>query len=200
MSTAIDSFYRLDWNVMAVPAISILEKIIRPLIIYAFLALALRLAGKRELAQLNTLDFLVLMLLSNTVQNAIIGNDNSVSGGIVGAITLLVANYLVIKFLYKHPGLEAKFEGLPDVLILNGIVNKDRLAKELISIPELEAAARKQGIESLSDVERAELGLDGELSFIARESKSDKRHEELLESMRQLRIEVQALKALLEKR
>src|SRR5499427_3378153 len=80
----------------------ILEKVLRPVIIYFFLIVGLRLAGKRELAQLNPFDLVVLLTLSNTVQNAIIGEDNSVTGGIIGATTLLVVNHFVVKFLYSH--------------------------------------------------------------------------------------------------
>ena len=77
--------------------ISIVEKVIRPILVYLFLIVSLRLAGKRELAQLNPFDLVVLMTLSNTVQNAIIGNDNSLLGGLIGAATLLVVNYVVVR-------------------------------------------------------------------------------------------------------
>src|ERR1700683_2752787 len=79
------------------------EKILRPVIVYVFLIVGLRLAGKRELAQLNPFDLVVLLTISNTVQNAIIGDDNSVTGGIIGAATLLLVNYLFVRFLYSHP-------------------------------------------------------------------------------------------------
>src|SRR3979409_901594 len=80
----------------------IAEKILRPVIVYAFLILGLRLAGKRELAQLNPVDLIVLLTLSNTVQNAIIGEDNSVTGGLIGAATLLIVNHVVVRYLYSH--------------------------------------------------------------------------------------------------
>src|SRR5580698_9272529 len=89
----------------------IAEKIIRPVIVYAFLIVGLRLAGKRELAQLNPFDLVVLLTISNTVQNAIIGDDNSVTGGVVGAATLLFVNYCVVRFLYGHERLERLIEG-----------------------------------------------------------------------------------------
>jgi uncharacterized membrane protein YcaP (DUF421 family) len=185
----------LDLSSMAVPAISILEKIVRPLIVYLFLVVALRIAGKREMAQLNSFDFVVLLLLSNTVQNSIIGNDNSVTGGIIGAATLLVANFLVVRFFFGHPRLQSVFEGKSDILVMNGIVNGARLRKELITTEELEAAARKQGIESLSDVERAELDADGELFFIQKSPPPDQaRHSELLAALASLRAEVEELR------
>src|SRR3954470_9675565 len=92
------------------------EKMLRPVIVYVFLIIGLRLAGKRELAQLNTFDLIVLMTLSNTLQNAIIGNDNSVSGGMIGAAALLATNWAVIRFLYNHEKLDRLIEGEPDVL------------------------------------------------------------------------------------
>src|SRR5437870_12549034 len=91
----------------------VLEKILRPILVYIFLIVGLRLAGKRELAQLNPFDLVVLLTLSNTVQNAIIGNDNSVSGGVVGATTLLALNYLMVRFLYNHERLDHLIEGDP---------------------------------------------------------------------------------------
>src|SRR3979490_2195972 len=92
------------------------EKILRPIVVYIFLVVGLRLAGKRELAQLNPFDLVVLLTLSNTVQNAIIGEDNSVTGGLIGATTLLVVNYAVIRFLYGHEKLDRLVEGDAAVL------------------------------------------------------------------------------------
>ena len=82
--------------------VPVLEKMLRPVVVYLFLILSLRLAGKRELAQLNPFDLVVLLTISNTVQNAIIGEDNSVTGGLIGAATLLVVNHAVVRYLYGH--------------------------------------------------------------------------------------------------
>src|SRR5438105_14520966 len=90
------------WTDMFVLALPVAEKMLRPIFIYFFLVVGLRLAGKRELAQLNPFDLVVLLTLSNTVQNAIIGEDNSVTGGMIGALTLLVTNYIVVRFLFRH--------------------------------------------------------------------------------------------------
>src|SRR5690242_4503641 len=135
----------------------LLEKIIRPVLVYFFLIVSLRLAGKRELAQLNPFDLVVLLTLSNTVQNAIIGNDNSVLGGIIGATTLLTVNYIVVRFLYSHDKLDRVIEGGPEVLIENGEICHDQLKKELITVSELEEAAHKQGFASLDRIDRAVL-------------------------------------------
>ncbi len=105
---------------------------------------------KRELVQLNPFDLIVLLTLSNTVQNGIIGDDNSVNGGIIGATSLLVMNYLVVRFLYGHKKLDQIMESRADVLVDNGEIRLERLKKELIRPPQLEAAARKQGFESLT--------------------------------------------------
>src|SRR5690348_18352615 len=111
---------------MFVVGLPLLEKILRPVIVYAFLVVSLRLSGKRELVQLNPFDLVVLLTLSNTVQNAIIGDDNSVSGGIIGATSLLAINYLVVRFVYKHHKLEQFVEGKSDVLVENGKVRTAR--------------------------------------------------------------------------
>src|SRR5512138_3548075 len=102
------------------PQVPVIEKIVRPLVVYVVLVVLLRIFGKRELAQLNPFDLVVLLSLSNTVQNAIIGNDNSVTGGLIGAVTLLAANYLVVRFLFKHRRLDQLVEGKPTTLIDRG--------------------------------------------------------------------------------
>src|SRR5438105_12709883 len=113
--------------------IPVAEKILRPIVVYVFLIVSLRLAGKRELAQLNPFDLVVLLTISNTVQNAIIGKDDSVTGGLIGAATLLIINHGVVRFFYGHERIERLLEGGAVVLIENGIVMTDRLQKELIT-------------------------------------------------------------------
>src|SRR5215467_6699490 len=140
------------WKDMFLLSVPLLEKILRPVVVYAFLVVSLRLAGKRELVQLNPFDLVVLLTLSNTVQNAIIGDDNTVLGGIIGATSLLITNFLVVRYLYGHRKLDQLVEGKADVLIDNGKVRTQHLKTELITMPQLEAAARKQGFSSLSEV------------------------------------------------
>jgi uncharacterized membrane protein YcaP (DUF421 family) len=183
------------WKDMFVLGLPLLEKILRPVFVYAFLVISLRLSGKRELVQLNPFDLVVLLTLSNTVQNAIIGDDNSVSGGIIGATSLLVVNYLVVRFLYEHKKLDQIVEGMADVLIENGQVRMERLKKELISPSQLEAAARKQGFESLSAVQQCVLEPGGTLTFLGKKPASDDiRHQELLASLERLMEEVLRLR------
>ena len=138
---------------MFILSIPIAEKILRPVIVYVFLVLLLRVFGKRELAQLNPFDLVVLLSLSNTVQNAIIGDDNTVAGGLIGAFTLLFVNYLVVRYLFKHRRLDQIIEGKPSVLVKEGHVCKDALAKELITVAELQSVARRQGFEGVHEVE-----------------------------------------------
>jgi uncharacterized membrane protein YcaP (DUF421 family) len=133
--------------------IPILEKIVRPIIVYAFLVLLLRVFGKRELAQLNPFDLVVLLSLSNTVQNAIIGNDNSLTGGLIGAFTLLGTNYLVVRFLFKHRRIDQILEGNPTVLIEGGKLRREGLAKELLTEPELLTVCHRQGYETIDEVQ-----------------------------------------------
>ena len=115
----------MDWlNHMFIPGVPLIEKILRPIIVYVFLVVGLRLAGKRELAQLSPFDLVVLLTISNTVQNAIIGEDNSVVGGIIGAITLLLANGALGRLVYRFRKLEDMVEGSTDILIQNGKLNK----------------------------------------------------------------------------
>ena len=118
--------------------------------VYVFLVLVLRVFGKRELAQLNPFDLVVLLSLSNTVQNAIIGNDNSLTGGLVGAFTLLAINYLVVRFLFRHRRLDQIFEGKPTVLVEHGHIVKDALAKELLTRAELMTVLHRQGFDGLT--------------------------------------------------
>src|SRR6202165_4066008 len=183
------------WTDMFVLSLPIAEKILRPIAVYSFLVMGLRLAGKRQLAQLNPFDLIVLLTLSNTVQNAIIGEDNSVTGGIIGAASLLAINYLVVRFLYDHRKIEQIVEGSPDVLIENGKLHEHKLKKELITKQELAAAARKQGFDSLSEVRQCVLEPGGTLTFVAtKPDTEDLRHQELLKKFDALTQELAQLR------
>lgn len=183
------------WKDMFFIGLPLAEKILRPIIVYAFLVVSLRLSGKRELVQLNPFDLVVLLTLSNTVQNAIIGEDNSVLGGIIGATSLLVTNYLVVRFLYDHRKLDQLVEGKADVLVESGKVRTQHLKKELITMAQLAAAARKQGFDSLSEVEQCVLEPGGTLTFLGRKPTSeDVRHQELLGKLEQLAKDISLLR------
>jgi len=181
---------------MFVLTLPVVEKVLRPIVVYVFLIIGLRIAGKREMAQLNPFDLVVLLTISNTVQNAIIGEDNSVTGGIIGAFTLLFVNYMVVRFLYSHEKLDRIIEGSPDVLIDNGVLQMEALKRELITRTELEAVAHKQGFASLDEIDRAILDPGGTVSFFARRpSPEDTRHRELLARLDAMAVELSALKA-----
>jgi uncharacterized membrane protein YcaP (DUF421 family) len=168
------------WSDLLLPGVPIAEKIIRTILVYAFLLIGLRLAGKRELTQLNPFDLVVLLLLSNTVQNAIIGNDNSLLGGLLGAATLLVLNGVLVRVLFHYGELD-KIEGKPDVLVRNGRILRHRLERELITLAELESAARRQGIESLAHIKECRLETGGALTFIAKHpTDEEQRHHDLM--------------------
>jgi uncharacterized membrane protein YcaP (DUF421 family) len=182
------------WNDILAPGIPLLEKAIRTVIVYAFLLVSLRLAGKRELVQLNPFDLVVLLLLSNTLQNAIIGEDNSVLGGLFGAALLLAVNAFAVRFLYRHPTLEAMVEGKVEVLIENGAIKTDVLEKNAITTAELEAAARRQGIAQLDDVSHCCLEVGGALTFVQRTPTDEEtRHQELVDRLARLEEHLRAL-------
>ena len=175
--------------------IPILEKILRPILVYFALIVLLRVFGKRELAQLNPFDLVVLLSLSNTVQNAIIGNDNSLSGGIIGAATLLTVNWLVARVMYSSPRLNRAMGGVERTLISNGRVDKYALKKELLSDEELLAAIRRQGFDNFADVSRCILEPNGGFFIEGRQPTSeDARQRELLGRLDALSHEVKLLR------
>ena len=185
------------WAEMFHLHLPVLEKVLRPILVYGFLVLGLRFAGKRELAQLNPFDLIVLLMLSNTVQDAIIGEDSSVTGGLLGATTLLALNWLVVRFVYAHPEVERIIEGDADVLIDGGRVHHERLRRELITLSELESAAHKQGITSLQQVERCVLEPGGTIAFVQRlPTPEETRYDANLRRLDALSIDVAALAAL----
>ena len=177
-------------------ALPVAEKILRPIIVYAFLIVVLRLAGKREMAQLNPFDLVVLLTISNTVQNAIIGDDNSITGGVIGASTLLVVNHIVVRYMYGHERIQHLLEGNPDVLIDKGEVLSERLQGELITLGQLEAAAHKQGFGSLDEIEHATLEPGGGISFFAKKPEPEiERHQALIDRLDRLSVELRALRS-----
>ncbi len=159
-------------NEMFALNVPIIEKIARPIIVYAFLVLLLRVFGKRELAQLNPFDLVVLLSLSNTVQNAIIGNDNSLTGGLIGAFSLVFTNYLVVRFLFRHRRIDQILEGSPTVLIEDGKLRRKALAKELLTESELLTICHRQGFADIDEVQTAVLEPGGTF-FLKGKSPSD---------------------------
>jgi uncharacterized membrane protein YcaP (DUF421 family) len=174
----------------------LLEKLLRPVIVYLVLVLLLRLFGKRELAQLNPFDLVVLLSLSNTVQNAIIGEDNSVTGGVVGAIGLLTINWLVVRVLFRSPRLTRVLEGRAAVLIRDGQLDRKALERESLTLTELTEVLHRQGYHRIHDVKRCELEPDGTFYIEPFDpSIADTHHKELVERLEALGKEVAALRA-----
>jgi uncharacterized membrane protein YcaP (DUF421 family) len=174
----------------------ILEKLLRPAVVYVVLILLLRLFGKRELAQLNPFDLVVLLSLSNTVQNAIIGDDNSVTGGVIGAFGLLAINWLVVRTLYSSPRLTRALEGRSTVLISDGKIDTKAVKRESLTHEELIEVIHRQGFEHLNQVRRCELEPNGSFYIEAMEpSPTEKQHDELIGKIDALTREVAALRA-----
>src|SRR6201985_2661737 len=164
-----------------------LEKLLRPVVVYLVLVLLLRLFGKRELAQLNPFDLVVLLSLSNTVQNAIIGDDNSVSGGVIGAFALLAINWLVARALFKAPRLTSALEGRSAVLVSNGQLDKRAMQRESLTEEELLSVIHKQGFAHFGDVKRVTLEPHGNFFVEGRDpSLYAAQHSELLAKMEEL--------------
>ena len=171
------------------------EKILRPIIVYVVLILFLRLFGKRELAQLNPFDLVVLLSLSNTVQNAIIGDDNSVSGGIIGAFSLLATNWLLMRLLFRRPRLNDALQGTETVLILEGVIDHQALKRETLTLEELYSVLHKQSFDRPEEIERCVLQPGGTFYIEPRKPSSDERKtDEILATVNRLASELQDLR------
>jgi uncharacterized membrane protein YcaP (DUF421 family) len=186
-----------EWLVTTfLPGAPVVEKVLRPIVVYFFLVAVLRVFGKRELAQLNPFDLVVLLSLSNTVQNAIIGNDNSLTGGLIGAFSLLGVNYLVVRFLFRHRRLDQLFEGKPTVLVENGKVCRKALTTELMTHAELIAVLHRQGFGSLAEVESCVLEPGGAF-YIQRKlpAEETRQHTELVAALNEVKAKLDVLLA-----
>jgi uncharacterized membrane protein YcaP (DUF421 family) len=184
----------LSTDMFHVP-VPIVEKILRPVIVYLCLIIFLRLFGKRELAQLNPFDLVVLLSLSNTVQNAMIGDDNSVSGGIVGAFALLTTNWLLTWVLFRAPKVNHALEGSPTTLIRGGEVDVAALKRECLTSEELISVLNKNGFNNPEEVEICILEPNGTFYVKGKQPTSDQlERAELMSVLQGLRAEVIALR------
>lgn len=175
--------------------IPVLEKILRPVIVYICLILLLRLFGKRELAQINPFDLVVLLSLSNTVQNAIIGDDNSLLGGIIGALSLLGVNWLVNRGLFKAPKLMKLLQGERSVLIRGGKVDEKALKQEILTEQELIEVLHKQGVHGPGEVALCALEPSGNFYVNKMEDATPSAHyKSIMQKIEALTKEVQGLK------
>ncbi|WP_419804073.1 DUF421 domain-containing protein [Terriglobus sp.] len=176
-------------------SLPLLEKIIRPVLVYFALILLLRLFGKRELAQLNPFDLVLLLMLSNTVQNAVIGNDNSLAGGIVGAVALLSANFALNRLLFHFPKLDRSLQGSQTVLVQDGEVDKRAMQREMLTLEELIQVIHRQNITGMQDVKLCVLEPNGTFYVESTEdSVPRQRHDEVMQQLSALQQEIAKLR------
>ncbi len=148
------------------PGVTVWQKVVRAAVVYVFLLIAFRLTGKRQVGQMTTFDLIVVLIISNVLQNAMIGPDNSVLGGLIGATVILLVNYGIAELVLRSRKAERVLEPEPTVLIVNGKLVEKNLRKELISSAELHTALRKDGVISAEDVKLAVLEPNGTISII----------------------------------
>jgi uncharacterized membrane protein YcaP (DUF421 family) len=159
-----------DMWIMAVPW---WELIVRAGVVYAALLLLLRLTGKRQIGQLSPFDLVLLLVLSNAVQNSMNAGDSSLVGGLISAATLVGLNFLMGFATFRSKRLEAVIEGRPEVLIHNGRLFKDVMARAQLTHHELSAALRQAGCASIEEVHSAILENNGSISVLRRDEKPD---------------------------
>ncbi len=145
------------WTDLTHLDISVLDKIIRTVVVYWALIVLLRLAGKRDLAQLNSFDLIVMLLLSNVVQNAIIGPDNSLLGGLIGAAALIAANAFLVRVVRPNKHVAAFLEGTNTVLARNGHWIPEALRRVGVRESEMDGALRRQNVYKIADVDQVKL-------------------------------------------
>lgn len=145
----------------------VLPIVIRSIVVYLFIIIAIRLFGKKELSQLSVVDLVFILLISNSVQNAMVGSDSSLQGGLVAAISLFVVNFLLKNLFFRSQKISALIQGESMLLIYNGRINEKHLRAARITHEELEAAVREHGIENISEVNMAVLEVDGSISIIS---------------------------------
>jgi len=165
-----------------VPEAPIVALVVRAVVVYGFLLVALRVAGRRELAQMTSFDLVLLLVISNAVQNSINAGDNSLAGGLVSAVTLVALNWVLGYATWRWRGVERLVEGKPVRIITDGRVHVGALKSELLTLSELRSALRKQGVVRISDCKQVTLEPDGTLSVVRRDveprSLADLKHPE----------------------
>jgi uncharacterized membrane protein YcaP (DUF421 family) len=144
-----------------------LDIILRSIAVYVFMVVALRIFGKKELSQLNTADVILILLISNSVQNAMVGSNSSLEGGLVAALVLFTFNYILKKIMYKSKAFNDLLQDKPLILIHDGKVDFKALAKLEISSDELEEVIREHGVETYKEVRLAMMEIDGNISVIS---------------------------------
>lgn len=159
----------IDWRQLLLPGPSWAEKLIRPVCVYFILLAIFRFASKRELAQATLFDFLIILLISNVVQNAMIGEDNSILGAAAGAVMLVFLSGRLNRVTASSRRARILLEGKAALLVKDGVINEAAMKRETVSHYDLFSSIRKQGISRLGDVAFAILELDGSISVIRKE-------------------------------
>ncbi|WP_300567321.1 YetF domain-containing protein [Flavobacterium sp.] len=155
---------------------SYLDIILRSVAVYFFMIIAIRVFGKKELSQLNTADVILILLISNAVQNAMVGNDTTLAGGLLAAFVLFIISFGLKKIMYHSKRISDFIQDKPEILIHNGITEYKTLAKLDITSDELEEAMREHGVEFYKDVKLAMLEVDGNISIISGENNLKQTH------------------------
>ena len=145
----------------------ILEIILRTIAVYIFMIIAIRLFGKKELSQISVVDLIFILLISNSVQNAMVGENASLQGGLIAASSLFVVNFILKNLLFKNKSLNRLLQGDPVMLVHHGVLLDENLNREKISIAELEAAIREHGVDGIQHVDLAVLETDGNISILS---------------------------------
>ncbi|ASK29455.1 hypothetical protein CEY12_04765 [Chryseobacterium sp. T16E-39] len=155
---------------------SILDVVVRSLCVYLFMVIAIRLFGKNQLSQLNAGDVVLLLLISNAVQNAMVGPDTSLQGGLIAALVLFAANFIVKRLMFSNRSFETFMEEDPVILIRDGKVDEKALNKVKITKDELEEAIREHGVEKIENVKLSILEVDGNISVVSEDNQTKQTH------------------------
>jgi uncharacterized membrane protein YcaP (DUF421 family) len=153
----------------------ILAIVVRSLCVYFFMIAGIRIFGKNQLSQLNTGDVILLLLISNAVQNAMVGQDTSLQGGLIAALVLFAANFILKRYIFKNKTIRDLIETEPVVLLRDGVVMEQNLKSTDISMEELQESIREHGMDDLKKVKLCVLEVDGNISVVSSDS-NDKTH------------------------
>jgi len=154
----------------------ILNVVIRSLCVYLFMVIAIRLFGKNQLSQLNAGDVVLLLLISNAVQNAMVGQDTSLQGGLIAALVLFAANFILKRLMFRSPSFKTFMEEDPVILIKDGVVIQEALDRVKITEDELEESIREHGVDGIKNVKLSILEVDGNISVVSEDEKDKQTH------------------------
>lgn len=154
----------------------IVDVVVRSLCVYLFMVIAIRLFGKNQLSQLNAGDVVLLLLISNAVQNAMVGENTSLQGGLIAALVLFIANFIVKRLMFSNRKFSSFLEDDPVVLVKDGKVDQEALNKVKITRDELDEAVREHGVDGIKKVKLSVLEVDGNISVISEDEENKQTH------------------------